>query len=449
VGESPELIEDNAALAASRETTRLARMANLFLVPTIGGLAVAGTLAARALMGDSSSFLRALLGGLLTMLVAAVPFVTFGVLTLRRQERVNADTEEHERQVIAEARRRAFETQLANALEMAEAEPEVLEAVEHALGATLPHSIAEVLLADNSHAHLRRMVVSSKTGEAPDCAVDSPENCPAARRAQVQRFSSSADLDACPKLRNRVQGECSAVCVPVSIMGRTVGVIHATSAPGNIVDDESVQDLQTLANQTGARIGMLRVMAETQLQAATDSLTGLLNRRALENKVRALRAENTGFAVAMADLDHFKALNDTHGHETGDRALRLFAQTLKTSLRAHDLVCRHGGEEFAVVLPECSAANAAAALEQTRIELSQALRAAGLPEFTVSIGVVDAGDDEDFSSVLERADNALFDAKRQGRDRIVNPDPAGSSFRASEDITTVATDDAPTPVGRH
>src|SRR5207245_1000703 len=123
-------------------------------------------------------------------------------------------------------------------------------------------------------------------------------------------------LDACPKLRNRDRGRCSALCVPVSIMGRTVGVIHATAEPEVVVGESAIHDLETLANLAGARIGLLRMVADTQLQAATDSLTGLLNRRSLENKAIALRASATPFSLVMADLDHFKELNDTHGHET-------------------------------------------------------------------------------------------------------------------------------------
>ena len=203
---------------------------------------------------------------------------------------------------------------------MAEGEPEVIDVIERSLESVVPDSPAELLLADNSHAHLLRMASASPTGDPPACDVDSPDRCPAARRAQVQHFSDSDDLDACPKLRNRAQGRLSAICVPVSIMGRTVGVIHATGEPQEDLAEHSVEDLETLAKLAGARIGLLRVMAETQLQAATDSLTGLLNRRTFEEKVSAIRREVDVMAVAMVDLDHFKTLNDTYGHETGDRA---------------------------------------------------------------------------------------------------------------------------------
>ena len=123
--------------------------------------------------------------------------------------------------------------------------------------------------------------------------VDSPDHCPAARRAQVQRFADSEELDACPKLRGRPEGAVSALCVPVSIMGRTVGVIHATGEQGASLIETTVQDLETLAKLAGARIGLLRVMAETQLQAATDSLTGLLNRRSFEQRASLMRRQAT------------------------------------------------------------------------------------------------------------------------------------------------------------
>jgi diguanylate cyclase (GGDEF)-like protein len=366
---------------------------------------------------------------LLTAIFLGVIIAPIFVLLLASARKVTGRAEEAmtmlERQLKEAVTGSEYESRLANALEMAEGEPEVLDVVERAFATTVPSSPIELLLADNSHAHLERMAMSSPTGEPPNCEVDSPDHCPAARRAQVQRFIDSDALDACPKLRARAQGRCAAVCVPVSIMGRTVGVIHATGETFGSLEDNAIQNLETLAKLAGARIGLLRVMAETQLQASTDSLTGLLNRRSLENRVQVLRRKETGLTIAMADLDNFKQLNDVHGHETGDRALRLFARTLRKSLRNHDIVSRHGGEEFAVVLPACTLADACAALENVRKDLADAIQGSGLPEFTVSFGIVEAADTEEFTEMLARADAALLQAKRTGRNLTVVHDGQG------------------------
>jgi len=350
------------------------------------------------------------------------------VAALARQSNEAAATANRE---VAErelqAQRQQFEHRLSNALEMADDEPEVLEVIERSFAAVVPHSSIELLLADNSRAHLSRMASASPGGNVPGCPVDSPDHCPAARRAQVQRFGDSEDIDACPKLRNRPQGNVAAVCVPVSIMGRTVGVIHATNEVSDPVAADRVADLATLANLAGSRLGLLRVMADTQLQAATDNLTGLLNRRSFEQKLSDVRADAPVVAVAMADLDNFKALNDTFGHQTGDRALRLFAEVLRSALRSQDLMCRHGGEEFVIAFPHASAENARRALDNVRSRLDAALTVAGLPRFTVSFGLIDARSGEDFPAMAARADNALFAAKRDGRDRIVVHDDLGQA----------------------
>ncbi|HXZ61429.1 MAG TPA: GGDEF domain-containing protein [Acidimicrobiales bacterium] len=325
----------------------------------------------------------------------------------------------------SQVQRQRFESRLANALDMAEGEPEVIDVIERSFTNVLPEAPVELLLADNSHAHLHRMAAVGPDGEPPCCGVDSPDHCPAARRAQIQSFPDSDDLDACPKLRNRPQGRLGALCVPVSIMGRTVGVIHATGEPGVKVDDDRVDDLATLAKLAGARIGLLRVMAETQLQASTDTLTGLLNRRSFSERVATVPAHLQPVAVAMADLDHFKTLNDTYGHETGDRALRLFARLLRDALRKSDIASRYGGEEFAIAFPDCSALDAIRALNTVRAQLDAAITVGGLPKFTVSFGVTEAETGEDLDDVLRRADEALLQAKRQGRDRVVLHDALG------------------------
>jgi diguanylate cyclase (GGDEF)-like protein len=219
-------------------------------------------------------------------------------------------------------------------------------------------------------------------------------------------------------LRGREIGRCSAVCVPVSIMGRTVGVVHTVGAPGETLSDDDVQALQTLANQSGNRFGMLRVMAETQLQASTDGLTGLINRRSLENGMRRLRTEGTTFSLVMADLDHFKALNDAHGHESGDRALRIFSETIRSAMRSDDLACRYGGEEFAIVLPATDLPDALEIVERIRCALASATARGDAPAFTASFGVAHSSEAEDHDDLIRRADRAMFAAKTAGRDRI-------------------------------
>jgi diguanylate cyclase (GGDEF)-like protein len=348
---------------------------------------------------------------------------------------LTADREAGEREV--QARGQKFESRLANALDMAEGEPEVIDVIERSFLSTLPDAPVELLLADNSHAHLLRMASAAPNGVAPGCDVDSPDHCPAARRAQVQRFADSEELDACPKLRGRPEGVVSALCVPVSIMGRTVGVIHATGPQRVALAETTVQDLATLAKLAGARIGLLRVMAETQLQAATDSLTGLLNRRSFEQRASLMRRQSQLVALAMADLDHFKDLNDTYGHETGDRALRLFARILTESVRAQDLVCRHGGEEFVIALPGCTVHRVGEILDEMRSRLEAAITVAGLPQFTVSFGVVEAGPQEDLPAILARADAALFQAKRDGRDRVVLHDERATMITAPPRVPAV------------
>jgi diguanylate cyclase (GGDEF)-like protein len=159
-------------------------------------------------------------------------------------------------------------------------------------------------------------------------------------------------------------------------------------------------------------------MAETQLQASTDGLTGLVNRRSLENRMRQLRAEGTDFALVMADLDHFKVLNDTFGHEAGDRALRIFSETLRHELRADDMACRYGGEEFALVLPSADLYEAVEAVERIREALAGVTGRGDAPIFTASFGIAQASNAENADDLVQRADRALFDAKDAGRDRI-------------------------------
>lgn len=355
-------------------------------------------------------------------LLGGVPTVGVALkIILRHLDEVDGQLAERSSSLDVERRHRQLESEITDALEMAGNEVETLATIERMFGAVRTTGRTALLLADNSQAHLTVQAELVSEEDVLGCDVATPHDCPAARRARAHEFPDSTAVNACPKLAMRPGGPYSAACIPVSVMGRTVGVIHTVASAPTTIDPQEVRGLQLVGNQAGARIGMLRVMADTQLQAETDALTGLMNRRAFENRFRQIRnASPHGRAVlAMADLDHFKLINDTHGHDTGDRALRVFASTLRSAMRSVDLVARYGGEEFAMIFPDCDLDAATEILERVRERLDLEVRGASLPALTASFGITSAYLSEDLTSLLARADAALFDAKNGGRNRIV------------------------------
>lgn len=345
-------------------------------------------------------------------------------LKVIRPLRREADTEQmisaqREEELVLGAHHQEFETALHRAVEMADTVDAVYRATAKAIAHGIKDLDAELLLADSSEAHLKLAVAVGGDERRARCDVTTPRDCPAIRRAQTLMFASSEALDACPHLENRDSGPCSAACVPVSVGGRTIGVLHAAADLSSPPTTKDATMLEAVATQSGSRIGMLRVMEATHLQAATDPLTGLLNRRSFENRAQDLLRRGTSFALAMGDLDHFKKLNDTHGHDAGDRALRSFSQTLRASLRSEDLVCRYGGEEFVILFPERSANEAAATLTRVQQELLLSVARGGMAPFTVSFGVAHSDHEHGLHELCQVADAALFRAKREGRNRVV------------------------------
>ena len=168
-----------------------------------------------------------------------------------------------------------------------------------------------------------------------------------------------------------------------------------------------------------------RLIQQLQWRARHDGLTGLLNRRAMQETIeqqltRSRRAGDT-FAVVMLDIDHFKAINDRHGHAAGDEALKHTAALLQTCVRAVDRVGRFGGEEFVVLLPGFDLAQAAEIAEVLRARLvaQQMEREGGSLSMSASFGVAEwFGPAEEPSRLLMRADQALYQAKRAGRNRV-------------------------------
>ncbi len=176
-----------------------------------------------------------------------------------------------------------------------------------------------------------------------------------------------------------------------------------------------------------ARIGKLRTeLVDARQDATTDGLTGLRNRRALEaamrRAMRTARGEATPMSLLLLDIDHFKQFNDNYGHRTGDLVLRLVAGIIADNVKGRDTAARYGGEEFAVVLTSADLQAGLTVAGQIRALLDgKNLVARGKQQpamVTLSVGVAQFRPGDSVGSLIERADAALYQAKRQGRNRV-------------------------------
>jgi diguanylate cyclase len=170
-----------------------------------------------------------------------------------------------------------------------------------------------------------------------------------------------------------------------------------------------------------------RSLAEARIEADVDHLTGLPNRRAFERRfalaASAARSRGTPLSIAFCDVDHFKQINDTHGHDAGDRVLRIIAASLAEHASEHCFVARHGGEEFVLLLPglaKAAALDKVDAMRRTLAARHLINRATGKPfgRITFSGGIAEVTEDAEDRSALARADAALYRAKQDGRNRI-------------------------------
>lgn len=334
-------------------------------------------------------------------------------------------------ELASEAARHRFRAELDEGLRMCDTEPSLVELVGRAFDRLDPTGSSELLLADSSNAHLRVAVQSSVGG--PSCGVTTPWDCPAVRRGHTRQFPTSTSLDACPHLRGRPVGELSATCIPLTVLGSPVGVVHRADRDHSVVPELLLDELETLADVVGSRLSVLRAMATNERQANTDPLTGVRNRRSVGDELNALGRAGGRYAIAFADLDHFKDLNDTFGHETGDRALRLFTRVVQEAVRERDVVGRWGGEEFVLLFPDADRTVAAAACERIRDALRVELQGATVPLFTASFGVADHEHAPSVDELLEVADQAMFHAKAAGRDCVVVADGSPAPVPPSAD----------------
>lgn len=265
-----------------------------------------------------------------------------------------------------------------------------------------------------------------------------PEACWGLRRGQPQWSERAGGIN-CSHLAEGSTNKC--LCVPMVGQGDTLGVLHLEFAadaeteiktgiktdPGSGSLQDSQQRLaSTMSGQIALSLASLRLRETLRDQSIRDPLTGLFNRRFMEESLeremqRAIR-KNHPVSVLFIDLDHFKRFNDTFGHDAGDLVLRSIADLFRRLFRVDDVVCRYGGEEFGIILPESSAENAAIranALREETKKLQVQYKNHALGRITLSIGVASFPDHGQTSDeLLKAADQCLYKSKAAGRDKV-------------------------------
>ncbi len=214
-----------------------------------------------------------------------------------------------------------------------------------------------------------------------------------------------------------------AVAIPLIDQDTVVGVLTVWSAHQQI-DVSAITSLESIAPYAAARLQQAQQLGQMQRLADIDGLTGLANRRAFESHLLAEWARweryQRPFSLLLFDIDHFKRVNDQYGHDAGDEVLRAVSTALRGLLRGSDFAARHGGEEFAVILPEARGRTAVEIAERVRAHISELpiiARGQHIP-VTISGGVVSTADNMTAEDMVRRADQLLYRAKQSGRNRI-------------------------------
>jgi diguanylate cyclase (GGDEF)-like protein/PAS domain S-box-containing protein len=263
----------------------------------------------------------------------------------------------------------------------------------------------------------------SWNGSSSSTFLFGPEECWGLRRGRL--FASAEDEVSC----KHHQATGATLCVPMLAQGDTVGLLYLEGTEPAFSHRQ-----QRLAQTVGEIVALamvnLRLRETLRQQSIRDPLTGLFNRRYLEEtferELRRAERKGESLGIIMLDVDRFKTFNDTHGHEAGDALLKALGGVLKESVRAEDVACRYGGEEFTLLLPGATQQQTFDRAEQVR-EAVATLRVMNqgkvLDGVSASMGVATFPQHgRDLAGLVRAADLALYRAKREGRNRVVNAD---------------------------
>jgi diguanylate cyclase (GGDEF)-like protein len=219
-----------------------------------------------------------------------------------------------------------------------------------------------------------------------------------------------------------------ALVVPIQRAGQLMGAMELYLNDWRELNDDQADLLNGVAAQAAIAIRHAQLFQAQEETALTDELTKLPNRRALAQRflqeTQRARRHHAGLSFLMVDIDHFKQVNDGHGHLNGDAVLAELAAILSNGLRESDICARYGGEEFALILPETTESGARVLAERLRAKVASATFPGGL-KVTISVGIAASDDPALFTQLIDRADQALYQAKQGGRNQVRVADMKG------------------------
>lgn len=323
---------------------------------------------------------------------------------------------------------------MADMLQACQASEEAYKAIEYFMPRLFPNDMGALYMLNNSR-NLFEAVAS--WGQDPQLvSVFASDECWSVRRGRLHKVENLKESLRCRHVAEAVPG--GYLCVPLIAQGETLGVFHlrpGAPAEARTPTLPAVKDqlAVTVAEGLALALANLRLRETLRSQAIRDPLTGLFNRRYLEEtmerELNRVKRQGIPLGVIMMDLDHFKQYNDTFGHSAGDELLSALGILLKSQIRGEDIACRYGGEEFLLILPGASmeiALERAESLRQAVKEMHQFRQ--GLKPTTLSLGVAVYPDHGDTGlQLIQSADAALYRAKRGGRDRVMAAEYAGET----------------------
>jgi len=347
-------------------------------------------------------------------------------------------------EVEVRARESSLVHQMADLLQGCLSTEEAYRVVRHGCPEIFPHESGALYLIDPARDQLELMASWGEYEiEEKNFA---PNECWALRRGHSYLARDREAGPVCSHIRHLLAG--GYLCIPMMAQSETLGVLFLESRdPSRTMQEytgEAKRQLAiTVAEHIALALASLKLRETLKLQSIRDPLTSLYNRRhmeeCLERELKKAKRRDRSLGAIMIDLDHFKQVNDTFGHQAGDAVLKTLAAFLRNQTRAGDVVCRYGGEEFVIIMPEAALLDTIERAERLRgdvrnIEFHHRGQALGM--VTLSIGVAAYPEHGPTAeSLLQAADEALYRAKTEGRDRVVVSSTEKVEVEASESAT--------------